>query len=191
MSFGFLSVSKWGHCLSSLSTSAMASTPDNKSTRPVSAPVMSPVSPGEASLSPLLPALPRSDHHDGCTTKGHSSADRKAEVKKEGQPAEYTKSHSPRPESTPEIKVMDGCLYITMCFMYNQAFTVFITEQKKGGSREPIIRDQGKRWRESTIPLSVHMDPLYLTVVYDEVLLWSSGANSVLDEKTFCCHCGQ
>ncbi|XP_039978273.1 protein 4.1 isoform X2 [Xiphias gladius] len=83
---------------------AMASTPDNKSTRPVSAPVMSPVSPGEASLSPLLPALPRSDHHDGCTTKGHSSADRKAEVKKEGQPAEYTKSHSPRPESTPEIK---------------------------------------------------------------------------------------
>ncbi|XP_071355849.1 protein 4.1 isoform X9 [Trachinotus anak] len=83
---------------------AMASTPDNKSTRPVSAPVMSPVSPGEASPSPLLPTLRRSDHHDGCTPKGHRSADRKAEVKKESQPADYGKSHSPRPESTPEIK---------------------------------------------------------------------------------------
>ncbi|GAA6226725.1 protein 4.1-like isoform X2 [Lates japonicus] len=85
---------------------AMASTPDNKSTRPVSAPVMSPVSPGEASPSPLLPTLPRSDHHDGCTPKGHRSADRKAEVKKESQSAGYTKSHSPRPESTPEIKTV-------------------------------------------------------------------------------------
>uniref|UniRef100_A0A4W6DLE4 Protein 4.1 n=1 Tax=Lates calcarifer TaxID=8187 RepID=A0A4W6DLE4_LATCA len=66
---------------------AMASTPDNKSTRPVSAPVMSPVSPGEATPSPLLPTLPRSDHHDGCTPKGHRSADRKAEVKRESQPA--------------------------------------------------------------------------------------------------------
>ncbi|XP_054462651.1 protein 4.1 isoform X2 [Anoplopoma fimbria] len=82
---------------------AMASTPDNKSTRPVSAPVMSPVSPGEATPSQLLPTLPRSDHHRS-TSKGHRSADRKAEVKAEGQPAEYTKSHSPRPESTPEIK---------------------------------------------------------------------------------------
>ncbi|XP_069372313.1 protein 4.1 isoform X7 [Paralichthys olivaceus] len=83
---------------------AMASTPDNKSTRPVSAPVMSPVSPGEASPSPLLPTLHRSDHHDGCTPKSHRSADRKAEVKRESQSAEYTRSHSPRPESTPEIK---------------------------------------------------------------------------------------
>ncbi|XP_023255331.1 protein 4.1 [Seriola lalandi dorsalis] len=85
---------------------AMVSTPDNKSTRPVSAPVMSPVSPGEASPSPLLPALPRSDRHDGCTPKGHRSADRKAEVKKESQPAEYGKSHSPRPHATPEIKTV-------------------------------------------------------------------------------------
>ncbi|XP_044026495.1 protein 4.1 isoform X3 [Siniperca chuatsi] len=85
---------------------AMASTPDNKSTRPVSAPVMSPVSPGEATPSPLLPTLPRSDHHDGSTPKGHRSACRKAEVKAEGQPAEYTKSHSPKPESTPEIKAV-------------------------------------------------------------------------------------
>ncbi|XP_075961838.1 protein 4.1 [Anarhichas minor] len=82
---------------------AMASTPDNKSTRPVSAPVMSPVSPGEAAPSPLLPTLLRSDHHRS-TPRGHRSADRKVEVKAEGQPAEYTKRHSPRPESTPEIK---------------------------------------------------------------------------------------
>uniref|UniRef100_A0A8C9WZ85 Protein 4.1 n=1 Tax=Sander lucioperca TaxID=283035 RepID=A0A8C9WZ85_SANLU len=57
---------------------AMASTPDNKSTRPVSAPVMCAVSPGEGSPSPLLPALPRSNHHDGSTAKGQRSADRKA-----------------------------------------------------------------------------------------------------------------
>uniref|UniRef100_A0A7N8YAA4 Protein 4.1 n=1 Tax=Mastacembelus armatus TaxID=205130 RepID=A0A7N8YAA4_9TELE len=83
---------------------AMVSTPDNKSTRPVSAPVMSPVSPGEANLSPLLPTLPCSDHRDGYTPKSHRSADRKAEVKAESQGAEHTKSRSPRPESTPEIK---------------------------------------------------------------------------------------
>ncbi|XP_070777916.1 protein 4.1 [Enoplosus armatus] len=85
---------------------AMASTPDNKSTRPVSAPVMSPVSPGEATPSPLLHTLPRSDQHDGSTPKGNRSGGRKAEVKVESQPAEYTKSHSPRPESTPEIKTV-------------------------------------------------------------------------------------
>ncbi|XP_035490512.2 protein 4.1 isoform X11 [Scophthalmus maximus] len=86
---------------------AMASTPDNKSTRPVSAPVMSLVSPGEASPSPLLAALTRSDHHDGSTPRSRRSTDRKAEVKKESQPAEYTRSHSPRPESTAEIKDVD------------------------------------------------------------------------------------
>ncbi|XP_077937370.1 protein 4.1 isoform X20 [Gasterosteus aculeatus] len=78
---------------------AMASTPDNKSSRPVSAPIMSPVSPGEAAPSPLLPTLTRSDHHRS-THRGHRSANRKAEA----QPAEDTKSHSPRPESTPQMK---------------------------------------------------------------------------------------
>ncbi|XP_077937371.1 protein 4.1 isoform X21 [Gasterosteus aculeatus] len=79
---------------------AMASTPDNKSSRPVSAPIMSPVSPGEAAPSPLLPTLTRSDHHRS-THRGHRSANRKAEA----QPAEDTKSHSPRPESTPQMKL--------------------------------------------------------------------------------------
>uniref|UniRef100_A0A3Q3J5M1 Protein 4.1 n=1 Tax=Monopterus albus TaxID=43700 RepID=A0A3Q3J5M1_MONAL len=77
---------------------AMASTPDNKSTRPVSAPVMSLVSPGEAAPSPLLPTLPRFDHHDGCTPKGYRSADRKAEFRAESLLPQYTKSHSPRPK---------------------------------------------------------------------------------------------
>uniref|UniRef100_A0A3Q1ES37 Protein 4.1 n=1 Tax=Acanthochromis polyacanthus TaxID=80966 RepID=A0A3Q1ES37_9TELE len=86
---------------------AMVSTPDNKSTRPVSAPVMSPVSPGEAAPSPLLSALPRHDHHDGSTPKGHRCADRKADLKVECLLAEYTKSHSPKPGFTPDIKDLD------------------------------------------------------------------------------------
>ncbi|XP_069575285.1 protein 4.1 isoform X4 [Brachyistius frenatus] len=85
---------------------AMASTPDNKSTRPVSAPVMSPVSPGEASPSPLLPTLHRSDHRDGSTSKGRRHGDRKAELKAESQRAEYIRSHSPNKESTPDIKTV-------------------------------------------------------------------------------------
>ncbi|XP_034058085.1 protein 4.1 isoform X14 [Gymnodraco acuticeps] len=86
-------------------TLSMASTPDNKSSRPVSAPVMAPVSPGDATSSPMLPPLLRSDHRDGSTPKGHRSAHRKAEGKGESQHAEHTKSH--RPESTPEIKDLD------------------------------------------------------------------------------------
>uniref|UniRef100_A0A671WD18 Protein 4.1 n=1 Tax=Sparus aurata TaxID=8175 RepID=A0A671WD18_SPAAU len=89
---------------------AIESTPDNKSTRPVSAPVMSPVSPGEATPSPLLPTLFRSDCHDGSTPKDRRPAHRKAEAKPGSQPPEYTKSHSRRPESTPEIKVIDTIL---------------------------------------------------------------------------------
>lgn len=108
--------------LFSLSTSAMASTPDNKSTRPVSAPVMSPVSPGEASPSPLLHILPRHDHHDGSTPKGRRSADRKAELKKESHQAEHGKSHSPRPESTPEIKVVT---HLTECLTCLPRFSRF------------------------------------------------------------------
>ncbi|KAF3707826.1 Protein 4.1 [Channa argus] len=86
---------------------AMASTPDNRSTRPVSAPIMSPVSPGEATPSPLLPTLPRSDHRDGSMPRAHRSAERKAVKKAESQHAEPTKSQSPRPGATPEIKDLD------------------------------------------------------------------------------------
>ncbi|KAM6974925.1 protein 4.1 isoform 6-T6 [Tautogolabrus adspersus] len=83
---------------------AMASTPDNKSTRPVSAPVMSPVSPGEATPSPLLSALRRSDHRDGSALRGPRCAIRKSAKKAESQPTEHSKSQSPRPENTPDIK---------------------------------------------------------------------------------------
>ncbi|XP_072226916.1 protein 4.1 isoform X4 [Leuresthes tenuis] len=80
---------------------AMESTPDNKSSRPVSAPVMSPVSPGEASPSPLLSTLPCLDHNDGSTPRNQRSTDRKVEVKAECKKA-YIKS--PKPGSAPEIK---------------------------------------------------------------------------------------
>lgn len=94
------------------STPAIVSTPDNKSTHPVSALVMLLLSPGEAVSSPLLPTMPRSDHYDSSTPKDHRSSDRKAEGKLQSQLAEYTKSHSPRPQSTP-IKVSDTIHYIT------------------------------------------------------------------------------
>ncbi|XP_065327585.1 protein 4.1 isoform X4 [Pelmatolapia mariae] len=83
---------------------AMVSTPDNKSSRPVSAPVMSPVSPGEATPSPLLPTLPRSDHHDVSTARGHRYSSRKAELQAECLTTDSVKSHSPK--STPEIKTV-------------------------------------------------------------------------------------
>ncbi|XP_071775272.1 protein 4.1 [Centroberyx gerrardi] len=86
---------------------AMASTPD-KTTRPVSAPIMSPVSPGEAAPSPLPSGLSRAERRESSTPKGRSSrlADRKAEVKVESRPAESTKTQSPRQDSTPEIKTV-------------------------------------------------------------------------------------
>ncbi|XP_038159969.1 protein 4.1 isoform X2 [Cyprinodon tularosa] len=83
---------------------AMATTPDNKSNRPVSAPVMSPVSPGEARPSPLLPTLPRHNHIDGSTPKGQRHTDWKKEPKTECK-AEHTKSHSPKPQ-TSEMKTV-------------------------------------------------------------------------------------
>ncbi|XP_037549035.1 protein 4.1 isoform X1 [Nematolebias whitei] len=82
---------------------AMASTPDNKSTRPVSAPVTTPVSPGEAAPSPMLSTLPRPDHHDGSTPKGQRHEDRKIDPKRECR-LEGTKSHSPKTPSALEIK---------------------------------------------------------------------------------------
>ncbi|XP_068189984.1 protein 4.1 [Antennarius striatus] len=61
---------------------AMPSTPDNKSIRPVSAPVMSPLSCVEATPPPLLPALRGSDHRGGSTPLDQRSG-RKREVQTE------------------------------------------------------------------------------------------------------------
>ncbi|KAM4631184.1 protein 4.1 [Polymixia lowei] len=87
---------------------AMATTPD-KNTRPVSAPIMSPLSPGEAAPSPLPSILPHTERQEVSTSKGRPSrsAERKAEVKAESRQAESTKkTNSPRQESTPEIKTV-------------------------------------------------------------------------------------
>ncbi|XP_047239842.1 protein 4.1 isoform X3 [Girardinichthys multiradiatus] len=84
---------------------AMATTPDNKSNRPVSAPVMSPASPGEARPSPLLPTLPHPNHLDGSTPKCQRHIDWKRELKTECRP-EHTKSHSSKPQSASEIKTV-------------------------------------------------------------------------------------
>ncbi|XP_077363265.1 protein 4.1 isoform X11 [Festucalex cinctus] len=90
---------------------AMTSTPDNKSSRPVSAPIMSPLSPGENTPSPLLHNLHlanRSGSGSGSSTpKFQRSAHRKAELKGHSRKSDSTKTHSPRPESTPEIKDVD------------------------------------------------------------------------------------
>lgn len=94
---------------------------------------MSPVSPGEATPSPLLASLRRSDHHDGPTPhRGRRSADRKAELKGESQPAEYTKSHSPRPESTPDIKVVDTFLYRSSRVLRTIELALFMEEEGRG-----------------------------------------------------------
>nr|XP_049606340.1 protein 4.1 isoform X15 [Syngnathus scovelli] len=81
---------------------AMASTPGTKSSRPVSAPIMSPLSPGESTPSPLLHTLHLAQRSNGSTPKFQRSADRKAELKGHGR-----KSQSPGPESTPEMKDVD------------------------------------------------------------------------------------
>ncbi|XP_078810813.1 protein 4.1 isoform X3 [Oryzias latipes] len=84
---------------------AMASTPDNKSSRPVSAPLMSPVSPGEAAPSPLLPALLRANQNEGSTPRSQRSTDRRGDRKTECR-LENAKSQSPKGTPTAEIKTV-------------------------------------------------------------------------------------
>uniref|UniRef100_A0A8K9WRM5 Protein 4.1 n=1 Tax=Oncorhynchus mykiss TaxID=8022 RepID=A0A8K9WRM5_ONCMY len=71
---------------------AMVSTPD-KSTRPVSAPIMSPVSPGDAAPPTVTSALPRSERREASTVKSKVT--------------EVSKTQSSRPQSTPEFKDLD------------------------------------------------------------------------------------
>ncbi|XP_031650918.1 protein 4.1 isoform X2 [Oncorhynchus kisutch] len=86
---------------------AMVSTPD-KSTRPVSAPIMSPVSPGDAAPPTVTSALPRSERREASTAPGRQSrsAERKTkeEAKVESKVTEVSKTQSSRPQSTPEFK---------------------------------------------------------------------------------------
>uniref|UniRef100_A0A3Q4M4X4 Protein 4.1 n=1 Tax=Neolamprologus brichardi TaxID=32507 RepID=A0A3Q4M4X4_NEOBR len=113
---------------------AMVSTPDNKSSRPVSAPVMSPVSPGEATPSPLLPTLPRSHHHDVSTPRGHRYSSRKAELQAECLKTDSVKSHSAK--STPEIKVGITCETFKPVVMLNQCFPFSSSPQKRSKKLE-------------------------------------------------------
>uniref|UniRef100_A0A8K9XHI7 Protein 4.1 n=1 Tax=Oncorhynchus mykiss TaxID=8022 RepID=A0A8K9XHI7_ONCMY len=86
---------------------AMVSTPD-KSTRPVSAPIMSPVSPGDAAPPTVTSALPRSERREASTAPGRQSrsAERKTkeEAKVKSKVTEVSKTQSSRPQSTPEFK---------------------------------------------------------------------------------------
>ncbi|KAJ7991888.1 hypothetical protein DPEC_G00288520 [Dallia pectoralis] len=86
---------------------AMASTPD-KSARPVSAPIMSPVSPGDAVPPPVASAVPRVERRDASTPTGRQSrsSERKSkeEAKTESRVAEVSKTQSSRPEFTTEFK---------------------------------------------------------------------------------------
>ncbi|XP_041759703.1 protein 4.1 isoform X11 [Coregonus clupeaformis] len=93
---------------------AMVSTPD-KSTRPVSAPIMSPVSPGDAAPSPVTSALPRCERREASTAAGRKSRSAERKAKEEAKVAsrveskvtEVSKTQSSRPQSTPEFKDLD------------------------------------------------------------------------------------
>uniref|UniRef100_A0A6Q2XII0 Protein 4.1 n=1 Tax=Esox lucius TaxID=8010 RepID=A0A6Q2XII0_ESOLU len=63
---------------------AMASTPD-KSARPVSAPIMSPVSPGDATPSPMPSAVPRGERRDASTPAGRQSRSAERRSKEEAK----------------------------------------------------------------------------------------------------------
>ncbi|XP_064876252.1 protein 4.1-like isoform X9 [Oncorhynchus nerka] len=89
---------------------AMVSTPD-KSTRPVSAPIMSPISPGDIAPSPVTSGLPRGERREASTptVRKSRSAERKTkeEAKVESKVTEVSKTQSSRPQSTPEFKDLD------------------------------------------------------------------------------------
>ncbi|XP_043073585.1 protein 4.1 isoform X10 [Puntigrus tetrazona] len=83
---------------------AMVSTPD-KNARPVSAPIMSPISPGDMAPSPVASAT-RTDRKETSTPTGRPrSTDRKSEVRAEAHVTDGSKTHS-KAEGTPEIKTV-------------------------------------------------------------------------------------
>ncbi|XP_056598053.1 protein 4.1 isoform X3 [Triplophysa dalaica] len=83
---------------------AMVSTPD-KNTRPVSAPIMSPISLVDAAPSPVVPSAARTDRKQTSTPTGRPrSTERKSEMKAEAHVTDSSKTHSTKAEGTPEIK---------------------------------------------------------------------------------------
>ncbi|XP_062384985.1 protein 4.1 isoform X3 [Sardina pilchardus] len=86
---------------------AMVATPE-KGARPVSAPIMSPVSPGDAAPSPAIAAATKERKEAGTPTGRPSrSAERKAEVKGEGRGTDSPKAQQgAKAEHTPDIKTV-------------------------------------------------------------------------------------
>ncbi|XP_065124260.2 protein 4.1 isoform X5 [Paramisgurnus dabryanus] len=83
---------------------AMVSTPD-KNARPVSAPIMSPISLGDAAPCPVVPSATRTDHKETSTPTGRPrSTERKSEMKTETHVTDSSKTHSTKVEGTPEVK---------------------------------------------------------------------------------------
>nr|XP_055076744.1 protein 4.1 isoform X13 [Misgurnus anguillicaudatus] len=83
---------------------AMVSTPD-KNARPVSAPIMSPISLGDAAPCPVVPSATRTEHKETSTPPGRSrSTERKSDMKTETHVTDSSKTHSTKAEGTPEVK---------------------------------------------------------------------------------------
>nr|XP_055076745.1 protein 4.1 isoform X14 [Misgurnus anguillicaudatus] len=86
---------------------AMVSTPD-KNARPVSAPIMSPISLGDAAPCPVVPSATRTEHKETSTPPGRSrSTERKSDMKTETHVTDSSKTHSTKAEGTPEVKDVD------------------------------------------------------------------------------------
>ncbi|XP_073714087.1 protein 4.1 isoform X12 [Misgurnus anguillicaudatus] len=86
---------------------AMVSTPD-KNARPVSAPIMSPISLGDAAPCPVVPSATRTEHKETSTPTGRSrSTERKSDMKTETHVTDSSKTHSTKAEGTPEVKDVD------------------------------------------------------------------------------------
>lgn len=107
----------------------MASTPNHRTPRPFSAPIMSPLSPGEPSPSPGTCAHPRSDYQNSSTPKEQRCGDRKAEGQGQNQP-ESTKGQSARPQSTSEVKVSG---------------TTLVSGRSRGGAPAQLL-EVGRFW---------------------------------------------
>uniref|UniRef100_A0AAY4EFD9 Protein 4.1 n=1 Tax=Denticeps clupeoides TaxID=299321 RepID=A0AAY4EFD9_9TELE len=88
-----------------LHPAAMVSTPE-KGTRPVSAPVMSPISPGDSAPSPVASSAPRAERKEVSTPTsraGHSS-ERRVDVKVETRTPDLAKTRGGRAQPAPEVK---------------------------------------------------------------------------------------
>ncbi|XP_028819084.1 protein 4.1 isoform X5 [Denticeps clupeoides] len=86
---------------------AMVSTPE-KGTRPVSAPVMSPISPGDSAPSPVASSAPRAERKEVSTPTsraGHSS-ERRVDVKVETRTPDLAKTRGGRAQPAPEVKTV-------------------------------------------------------------------------------------